>query len=256
MRSEAALPPLHIVSGALPPHDPRRGAVMALGNFDGFHLGHLHLLHEASTLAKGRPLAVMSCEPHPVDFFRPQTPRRRLASPRQKARRAAELGLSYLWQPTFNADFAAQTPDAFFYDLLLGGLGISGLVVGEDFRFGKARAGNADWLRAACEASELDLAVVQKLPGCSSSLIREALRAGDLLRAAALLGQPWQAEVLCEGGKCWIEPSQILPPSGRCLLQRRSDGLKVEAEILPSGELLSLPLQHDKSETWAFVTYL
>lgn len=245
--------PLQVVSGALAPEDPRRGAMMALGNFDGFHRGHLYLLQTTRDLAAGRPFAAMSCEPHPVQAFRPETGRYRLASPRQKAWRAAELGLSYLWQPAFTPAFAALAPEAFLEELLIRDLGVSGLVVGEDFRFGKDRRGDLPFLREACLRLGLELKVLAKLGGYSSTAVRQALRAGDLAQAEALLGRPWHVEIRFAAEGAQIEPSQVLPPPGRYLLRCRRSGEKGHALLDAEGGLTGLPPSGQACASWAIL---
>jgi len=121
-----------------------RGAVVAIGNFDGVHRGHRALIAEAKVQAEARksPLAVLTFEPHPQEFFRPSSECFRLTPLRTKARLLADLGVDALFALTFDADMAKRSPQDFVLNVLVGGLGISGVVVGHDFEFGQKRAGN------------------------------------------------------------------------------------------------------------------
>src|SRR5438067_5434778 len=112
-----------------------RGAVVAIGNFDGVHRGHRALIAEAKVQAEARrsPLAVLSFEPHPQEYFRPSPESFRLTPLRTKARLLADLGVDALFALTFDAEMARRTPQDFVLNVLVAGLGISGVVVGHDF---------------------------------------------------------------------------------------------------------------------------
>ena len=126
--------------------DPNaRGASIAMGNFDGVHLGHRSVIE----LARNRgPLGILTFEPHPRQFFAPDAPPFRLMNAEARANRLAKLGVEHLFQIPFNRALAALTPEEFARDVLTAGLGISHVVVGADFCFGKGRAGTAQDLRA------------------------------------------------------------------------------------------------------------
>src|SRR5258708_4491226 len=140
-----------------------RGAVVAIGNFDGVHRGHRALIGEAKAQASARaaPLAVLSFEPHPQEYFRalrqeggltPAGPESfRLTPLRTKARLLADLGVDALFALTFDGDMARRSPQDFVRNVLISGLGISGVVVGHDFEFGQRRAGNLATLTAMGE---------------------------------------------------------------------------------------------------------
>src|SRR6201996_5776553 len=126
-----------------------KGAVVAVGNFDGVHLGHQALIAEARAQAKARnaPLAVLAFEPHPAEFFRPRPESIRLTPLRTKARLLAELGVDALFALPFDAGMARSSPADFVQHVLMDGLGASGVVVGPDFEFGKGRAGKFSTLK-------------------------------------------------------------------------------------------------------------
>ena len=250
---KTAFAPVSTVEAGLEADDPRRGAVIALGNFDGFHVGHLYLLETARDMAGDAPFAAMSCEPHPVSLFRPQSPRFRIASATQKAWRAAEIGLSYLFQPRFDPAFAALTPEAFLHDTLIEGLGVKGIVVGEDFCFGRDRAGDTGFLETHCARSGIELRVVKKLPGYSSTRVRQAIQRGDLDAAADMLGRPWHAEVTFDGCHMQIEASQILPPPGQYILRKRATGEVISSHLDAEGALHGPVTIEPGSASWAFL---
>ncbi len=166
-----------------------RGASVAMGNFDGVHLGHASVID----LARGRgPLGVITFEPHPRQFFAPDAPPFRLMNAEARANRLAKLGVEHLFQLPFNRALAALTPEEFARDVLAEGLGISHVVVGADFCFGKGRAGTAQDLRALGErfGFATTIAPLVQIAGreVSSTAIRQALTEGRPRDAAAMLG--------------------------------------------------------------------
>ncbi len=171
-----------------------RGASAAIGNFDGVHLGHRHVIDLARSNAErlGAPLGVVTFEPHPRQYFAPKAPPFRLMSAEARANRLAKLGVEKLYELNFNASLSALTPEQFARDVLAGGLGLSHVVVGEDFRFGAGRAGSADDL--ARFGAEMGFGVTiapllrGKLGEVSSTAIRTALSEGRPRDAAAMLG--------------------------------------------------------------------
>ncbi|WP_128516156.1 bifunctional riboflavin kinase/FAD synthetase [Tabrizicola thermarum] len=166
-----------------------RGASCAMGNFDGVHLGHASVID----LARGRgPLGVITFEPHPRQFFAPDAPPFRLMNAEARANRLAKLGVEHLFQLPFNRALAALTPEEFARDVLAEGLGISHVVVGADFCFGKGRSGTAHDLRALGErfGFATTIAPLVQIAGreVSSTAIRQALTEGRPRDAAAMLG--------------------------------------------------------------------
>ncbi|MCW0235589.1 MAG: bifunctional riboflavin kinase/FAD synthetase [Ferrovibrio sp.] len=198
LRSSASFPP------AL------RGAVAAIGNFDGVHLGHRALIQavhaEADTAAK--PRAVITFEPHPRRFFVPGSPPFRLDALETKARILEGLGINATLALAFDAQLAAQSPQDFVDHILARDLGLSHVVVGYDFTFGKARAGNTDMLRDLGGRHNIGVTVVsaqgdfQRDGGeaYSSSRVRSLLEAGDVAAANRLLGRPWEIVGVVEHG--------------------------------------------------------
>ncbi|MEI7790269.1 MAG: bifunctional riboflavin kinase/FAD synthetase [Alphaproteobacteria bacterium] len=194
-----------------------RGAVVAIGNFDGVHRGHRALIAEAKMQAEARrsPLAVLSFEPHPQEFFKQlrsdggQAPGGsdcfRLTPLRAKARLLADLGVDALFALNFDADMARRTPQDFVLNVLVEGLGISGAVVGHDFEFGQKRAGNLATLSYMGEmegftVTAFDTVTASGDEKISSTLIRKQLREARPEEAARLLGHPWAVEARVEHG--------------------------------------------------------
>lgn len=186
--------------------DHDKGAVAALGNFDGVHRGHQHVLHHACRLARrrGAPAAAIVFEPHPRRYFQPEAPPFRLQSSGQRARALAEQGLDRLYELPFDAAMAGRSAENFIAEVLGRQLGLAGLVVGADFRFGKGRGGDIttlQWLAPdlgfVAEAAPLLADEGQKV---SSSVIRTALLEGRVQDAGNLLGRPWAIEGVVQAG--------------------------------------------------------
>lgn len=183
------------------PDDPvppaLRGAVAALGNFDGVHRGHRALIDAVRQEAGSRPAAVLTFEPHPRAYFAPDQPMFRLTGPRAKVIVFARLGLDGLFVRRFDGTLAATSPRGFVEGWLRDDLALSGVVIGHDFHFGQGRAGTPAILAALCADAGMACRVVPAVgagPGdepISSSAIRAALAAGDTARANALLGYRW-----------------------------------------------------------------
>jgi riboflavin kinase/FMN adenylyltransferase len=174
-----------------------RGAVVAIGNFDGVHRGHRAVVAAALARARslGRPAAALTFKPHPRVFFRPQEPLFRLSDERAKLRLLAATGLSGAVVMTFDAALAATSAEEFVGRILVERLAIGGAVIGFDFHFGKNRAGSPAFL--AAEGARLGFAVDVVPPledegrPVSSGSVRTALAAGKVVEAAELLGAPW-----------------------------------------------------------------
>jgi riboflavin kinase/FMN adenylyltransferase len=180
-----------------PMPDHLRGAIVALGNFDGFHLGHQAVVAEAVAWAKseGRPAIIATFDPHPVRHFAPHVPPFRLTTLDQRAELFAAAGAAAMLVFHFDGALAGMTAESFVADLLSGHVGAAGVVTGEDFTFGKARGGNVAVLRdvgATCGVAVRAVGPV-KLDGqvVSSSRIRDALKAGDCALAETLLTRPF-----------------------------------------------------------------
>ena len=166
-----------------------RGASVAMGNFDGVHLGHQHVIR----LAAGQgPLGIVTFEPHPRNHFAPDAPPFRLMNSEARANRLAKLGVEVLFELPFDARLAGLTPEAFVADVLARGLGVSHVVVGADFCFGKGREGTGDDLTRLCAAHGITVTLADLIQtdgvDVSSTQIRMALSEGDPVRARDMLG--------------------------------------------------------------------
>ena len=174
-----------------------RGAVLALGNFDGFHLGHQAVVAEAVEWARseGRPVVVATFDPHPVRHFAPQVPPFRLTTLDQREELFAAAGADAMLVFHFDAALAQTSAQDFVSQLLHERIGAAGVVTGQDFTFGRGRAGNLDVLRE--EGAKYGIsaralpAVIESGRPVSSSRIRDALKAGDCEEAARLLTRPF-----------------------------------------------------------------
>ncbi|WP_366555863.1 bifunctional riboflavin kinase/FAD synthetase [Aquibaculum sediminis] len=180
-----------------------RNAVAVIGNFDGIHRGHMHLLEHARALATARnaPWGMVTFEPHPRRLFAPDLAPFRLTPLRVKARLLQSLGVEVLWVLRFNRALAGLTPEAFAREVLHEGLALKHVVVGANFRFGNRRAGDVDALQQYGQSfgfgvSGLGMASApgQAQEVYSSSLVRDYLQAGNPTRAALLLGRYWEIE--------------------------------------------------------------
>lgn len=183
-----------------------RGGIVALGNFDGFHIGHQAVVGRAIERARaaGVPALVATFDPHPVRFFKPDTPPFRLTTLDQRERLFAAAGANAMVVFTFDAALAGLTAAEFVADRLVGNLGVAGVVTGEDFTFGKGRDGNVAVLTALGRAHgftcETVGPVAQAGTVVSSSRIRDLLTGGDPAAAAALLTRPFAIEGVVQHG--------------------------------------------------------
>ncbi|MFN3855165.1 MAG: bifunctional riboflavin kinase/FAD synthetase [Phreatobacter sp.] len=174
-----------------------RGGVVAIGNFDGVHRGHAHVVATAVAAARRRGLAALALtfEPHPRQHFQPDRPLFRLSDPAGKVRLLASLGLDAVAVATFDAAFAALTAEAFVADVLGTWLGAAEVVVGADFRYGAGRTGDVATLAAAGATAGFAVTVVEGLCEAggivSSTAIRDRLAQGDVAAAGQLLGRAW-----------------------------------------------------------------
>lgn len=178
-----------------------KGAVAAIGNFDGVHRGHQQLLAETAVFARSldHPAGAVVFDPHPRRYFRPGDPPFLLTTPKQRERLLRDNGAGQVMTLTFDASLAALTPEQFVRDVLKQKLGLAGVVTGTDFRFGKGRSGDAAGLKRLCKEAGLAALLVSPKPEADgekigSSAIRAALQAGDARAAASMLGRPWGVE--------------------------------------------------------------
>lgn len=186
--------------------DSDRGAAVAIGNFDGVHLGHQAVIDIAREHAKrlNAPLGVMTFDPHPRAYFAPDAPDFRLMSAEAKATRLEKLGVDCLYQLNFNAALCALTADEFASDVIANGLGLKHVVVGADFRFGKGRLGTATDLVTFGETYGFGVTIVELVAETdieiSSTQIRTALTDGRPRDAARMLGHWHRIEGEVVGG--------------------------------------------------------
>lgn len=173
--------------------------IAAIGNFDGVHLGHQHLLRETAAFARAhnaRP-GVVLFEPHPRRYFRPDDPPFLLSSPAQRDELLKAHGAEEIITLVFDKALATLTPDEFVRGVLKQRLGLAGAVTGADFRFGAGRAGDAAAMQTLGAAAGLHIKridVIAENPDADkfgSSTVRATLRDGDVRSAAAMLGRAW-----------------------------------------------------------------
>jgi len=197
---------MHVVHGTerVPPE--ARGAVLALGNFDGVHRGHQALIGHALAEAKrlGRPAGVLLFEPHPREFFHPGAAHFRLTTLDEKLAVLGEMGLDLAVVVPFDAGLASLDAGRFIEDILVGALGVAHVVVGYHFFFGRNRGGSSETLRVAGETHGFGVTVVEPVADrgepFSSTAIRLALAEGDVKGAAELLGRSWSVKGPVIGG--------------------------------------------------------
>ena len=170
-----------------------RGGTVALGNFDGVHLGHAAVLAAAYQARPDTPLAALTFEPHPREHFRPDDPPFRLTLLPAKAAALMAAGARHVHALPFDATLAAMTAEEFMEEVLHRGLGAKHLACGPDFAFGHRRGGDVEFLRHAAEARGIGLSIVPHVADAeghvSSTRIRRLLQDGYPERAAALLGR-------------------------------------------------------------------
>ena len=218
------------------------GAVVAIGNFDGLHRGHIAVIRRAEALAArlGRPCAVLTFEPHPTDFFRGAHTIFRLAPMEAKAKALHRLGLDGMIVLPFDAALARLTAEQFIEEILLRRLGVSAIVAGYDFHFGAGRAGTPAFLKQAGERHGFAVEIVDRVAAkgsdaietASSTATRAALEAGDVERAAQLLGHPFSiiGEVLRgrQLGRTLGFPTANMSPGPTCRLRHGIYAVRVE----------------------------
>lgn len=220
-------------------------AALTIGNFDGIHLGHQAMLAELKRAAVrlGLPACVLTFEPHPREFFAPQTAPARLARLREKLELIAQAGVDRVHVLRFGAPLAAMAPERFAEEVLTGGLATRWLLVGRDFRYGARRAGDFAQLQASGSRLGFEVTAMPEVSDggerVSSSAVREALGAGDLARAARLLGRPYSMSGRVAHGERLGR--ELGFPTANIVL-RRSPPLAgifvVQAELEETGQML------------------
>ncbi|MEL6584649.1 MAG: bifunctional riboflavin kinase/FAD synthetase [Pseudomonadota bacterium] len=188
----------------LPVPQGARGAAVAMGNFDGVHRGHQSVIALAAENAQGAPLGIVTFEPHPRSFFAADAPPFRLMNPEARATRLSKLGVEHVFEVPFNADLASLTPRAFCEEILVAGLGISHVVVGADFCFGKGRTGTVETLREEGARFGFGVTIAPLITAAegavSSSAIRKALSEGQPQTARDMLGHWHRIEGVVQHG--------------------------------------------------------
>ena len=170
---------------------------LTIGNFDGVHRGHQAMLAVLKNEARhrGLPARVMTFEPHPREYFSPQTAPTRISTLRDKLTELARCGIDQTVVLPFNARLASQSADSFIQDVLVTGLNVRYVLVGDDFRFGSKRAGDYAMLDAAGATAGFEVARMDSYEvhgeRVSSSAVRLALAQGQMDNAARLLGRPY-----------------------------------------------------------------
>ena len=189
-----------------PVPDALRGAVIALGNFDGFHLGHQAVVSRAIALGfhERRPIIVATFDPHPVRHFKPDVPPFRLTTLDQRERLFAHAGADAMLVFRFGTELASMDAEQFVAEVLVNRLGAKAVVTGDDFSFGKGRTGDVDLLRRLGESNGLVAEAVPQVlvdgERVSSGRIRELLVAGDAGTATRLLTRAYAIEGVVERG--------------------------------------------------------
>jgi len=229
-----------------PVPDPLRGAIVALGNFDGFHLGHQAVAGEAIEWARkeGRPSIIATFDPHPVRFFKPDAAPFRLTTLEQRHELYLAAGATAMLVFHFDGALAGTTAEDFVRVLLHERIGAAGVVTGEDFTFGKARGGNRARLvelggEVGIEARAVP-PVLDDAEPVSSSRVREALQSGDCATATRLLTRPFAIRgVVQHGDKRGREIGYPTANLGlESYLRPRYGIYAVTGRLLASGEVL------------------
>lgn len=221
--------------------DDCRGGIVAIGNFDGVHLGHQSMMAalRRQADAAGVPAVAMTFEPPPVELLRPHAAPPRLMRLDRKAACLEAAGADCVLALATDRPLLDLSADEFFREVLINQLAVRGLVEGQNFRFGRGREGDVSRLQSLCESSGLQLTIVEpvQIEGrtVSSSLIRQAVVAGELPEAARLLGRPHEVIGIVERGADrgaglgfptanLSGTSTLLPPDGVYAARTEVDG--------------------------------
>lgn len=186
-----------------------KGAVIALGNFDGLHRGHQTVIAKAKDIAAkiGAPVGIGLFRPHPFRFFKPDTAPFRLMSASTRAQVMSEMGVDLLYEIPFDDTLRDMDDTQFVDNVLYKGLGIAHVIVGADYGFGKNRCGNVESLTRLCKDRDIGVSAMS-LTGLhefygkyGSTEIRKALQQGDVLHAAHMLSRPWIVDGIVQQGQ-------------------------------------------------------
>jgi len=185
---------------------PWEGAAIAIGNFDGVHEGHRALIARARELAtaRGALTVAVTFDPHPAALLAPAHAPRMLTSIERRIELLAEAGVDAVVIEPFTRELAGASADAFVDDLLIGALRARAIVVGYDFSYGQGRTGTTATLEAHGRRAGVEVAIVRPVTVddevASSTKVRGLLRSGDVVRAARMLGRPWDVDGIVVGG--------------------------------------------------------
>jgi len=217
--------------------------VVALGNFDGVHLGHRQLFRHlvAASSRFGCPAVVLTFTPHPLKFLAPDNAPLLLNTPAEKRRLIAASHVDYLIEYPFTADLAAMSPMEFVADILLAKLKIKALIVGYDYAFGKNRCGDTQFLKTSGGQHGFDVDVLQPVGDdgvpYSSTMVREMLMAGNVSDAVVLLGRQYNIEgVVVHGDK---RGTKLGFPTAN---------LQTDKELLPLAGVYAVKVRHGEEE--------
>ena len=181
-----------------------RGYSVAIGNFDGMHLGHQSVIEIAREKSDSSSVGVVTFEPHPRQYFQKNHPIFRLMKSETRQRFLGSLGIDALFELPFNSSLAGLTPEDFIETVLLEKLNVKNVVVGPDFRFGKNREGSVNLLKSYKEKNKLDLHVANpftiKGKVVSSSALREKLVEGSIIEVTKMLSRYYEIEGVVEKG--------------------------------------------------------
>lgn len=175
-----------------------RGSIIAIGNFDGIHNGHKALINNIIELSKtmGKKTGICTFNPHPKNFFANGQTINQITSQELKHEIFKKLGIDILYEIEFNNELSRMSPDEFFHNILIDGLGVSHVTVGSDFKFGHKRSGDSSYLKMLCEARGISFQSIEKQKDgnsqtYSSSSIRDFISQGDIANTTRFLGYYW-----------------------------------------------------------------
>ena len=175
-----------------------RGSIIAIGNFDGIHNGHKALINNIIELSKtmGKKTGICTFNPHPKNFFANGQTINQITSQELKHEIFKKLGIDILYEIEFNNELSRMSPDEFFNNILIDGLGVSHVTVGSDFKFGHKRSGDSSYLKMLCEAGGISFQSIEKQKDgnsqtYSSSSIRDFISQGDIANTTRFLGYYW-----------------------------------------------------------------
>ncbi|RBP52664.1 bifunctional riboflavin kinase/FAD synthetase [Arenicella xantha] len=234
---------MELITGIDKIEDRHAPSVVSIGNYDGVHRGHQFVIKTliAHSQRLQAPATVITFEPLAKEFFAPGSVER-ITTIEERAQRLFELGVERVLCIPFDTDFAAYSPEGFVNDVLLDGLGVRHVCVGDDFRFGKARAGDFDLLQRIGRDAGFEVSAHEtfELAGCrvSSGRIRTALIAGDFELAERLLGRPYTIQGKVQVGQQLgrtlafptaniVLPEMVLPVDGVYAVSTRVQGAEV-----------------------------